>query len=71
MKNKTRNLWKSMLVMTASGSLLATTCSDQQLQAFSVGFNAFVDTIDNTRQNQNKDEDISFGDWLLDELDDL
>ena len=69
MKKLTHNLWKSMLLVTASGSLLATTCSDQQLQAFSVGFNAFVDTI-NTN-DQNKDEDISFGDWLLDELDDL
>ena len=70
MKIKARNLWRAMLVFTTSGLFAGITCTDQQLQAFALGLNAFAGTIEDNTQ-QDKDEDISFGNWLLDELDDL
>ena len=66
-KRKARNLWRSMLVVSASGMLLGVSCTDQQLQALSIGINAVASALTDNRQDNNP----TFGEWLLGELDDL
>jgi hypothetical protein len=49
--------------MLCAGTLMAGSCSPE-LQALAVGLQAAADEFD----RQNTDDDISFGDWLADEL---
>jgi len=61
---------RRMLVATAgftlTGTVFAGGCGSDALSAVVVGLNAAAQSL-----NDSQDEDLSFGDWLLDELGDL
>ena len=57
--------FRSVAGLLAGGLLLSTSCSLRELEAVSAGLEAA------THQLDGEDEDITFGEWLLDELNDL
>ena len=57
---------KGVAGLLAGGLLLSSSCSLRELEAVSVGLGAVADELEG-----NKAEDITFGEWLLDELNDL
>ncbi len=61
---RTSRLLRTGLAWLASGALLATSCSPQQLQAIVAGLEVVGSVVENRG-----DDDITFGEWLLDELD--
>lgn len=67
-----RNLWRKrirrglLVVVGAGGVVLGSSCG-VGLEAITAGLNAASRTLD---QDQ-RDDDISFGDWLADEFKDL
>ena len=64
---RTATTWRKVLLGGCTAlTLYTTTCGFDQLEAVVVGFQAAADRLDNRG-----DDDISFGNWLLDELDDL
>jgi len=54
---------KAALVTFAAGSVLATTCTSDQVKAVVTGIQVVTSQL-------NQDDDISFGDWLASEIDD-
>ncbi len=61
--------WVSAAVgISACGAALAVGCGSDQLQAVIAGIEAAAGSLD--RADRNHDEDITFGEWLLSELDD-
>ena len=57
-------LWKSVIGLFAAGTLLGAACDQQTLDALT----AALETA--AQQLQDQDDDISFGDWLEDEIED-
>lgn len=64
-QTRQRLLWKYAAGLCAVGMLFGATCSSDQIHAIATGLQAATSELDN------RDDDISFGDWLLDELEDL
>ena len=58
------SLIKSGAALAAAGVLFASSCSSETLRATTAGLSAAADELEGDR------DDISFGDWLLDELQD-
>lgn len=58
-------LWKVLVLLGGATTLLATTCTSNEIAATVAGLDAAAHRLDH------QDEDISFGDWLRDELDNL
>jgi len=53
-----------------AGSLFSSNCSSRDVSAVVAGVDAIANYLDHDRSGRN-DDDINFGDWLLDELNDL
>ena len=60
------NVLKAAVALTASGVALVTTCSSAELQAVVAGVEAAARSLDGNAH----DDDLTFGEWLLEELDD-
>ena len=60
------NLLRAAVGMGAAGMLFGVSCSAGQLRALAAAVNAATSEF-----NEHDDNDISFGDWLLNELEDL
>lgn len=58
-----RKLWRAVAVLGASGMLFGSSCSSDQVQAIAAGIGAAADQIGSSNH-----DDISFGDWLRDEV---
>jgi hypothetical protein len=67
LKQAKRKLWRGAVALCAAGTLFGGSCSSDQLNAVAAGFGAVADEL----SHQQTVDDISFGDWLLSELDDL
>ncbi len=67
-KTAFEDLLKLTAALCASGLLFASSCSVQGVRAVGAGFNAAAGYFDD--QPADDDDDISFGDWLADELKD-
>ena len=59
-----RNIWR-VLASGLAATTLATSCSTSELDLARQGIDVVLD-----RLQEDDDEDISFGDWLLDEIGD-
>ena len=57
-------IWSSVIGLCAAGTLLGAACDQQTLDALTAGLEAAA------QQMQDQDDDISFGDWLEDEIED-
>lgn len=66
-KTTFEDLLKVTAALFASGVVLAGSCSTDSFQALSVGIDAAAGYLND---QESPDDDISFGDWLLDELED-
>jgi len=58
-------LWRSLAGIASASVLFASSCGAAELRAVLAGVDAAADRLE-----RNHDDDISFGDWLADELDD-
>ncbi len=58
-------LWRLGVCLGVVGTVWGTSCSSSQIQAVIVGLEAAANSLDE------EDDDISFADWLADELEDL
>ncbi len=58
-------IWRLSVCLGVAGTVFGTSCSSSQIQALVAGLEAAANTIDE------EDDDISFTDWLVDELEDL
>lgn len=56
--------WRPLIGLCAGGALLGAGCEKQALDALTAGLQAAA------QQLQDQDENISFGDWLQDEIED-
>ena len=65
--NPAKNLWRAAAGLFAAGTLLASSCNSADIEAI---FDA-LEVAAHQLEQQQHDEDISFGDWLRDELNDL
>ncbi len=63
-KRFARYTWGLAITAAGTGCLYGSGCHMTELQAFAAG----VETYTNTIAAEEQDSDISFGDWLLDEL---
>ncbi len=66
-KSAVENVFKVAVLLGTSGMLVASSCNMQDARAVSAGIDAAAGYIDG---QQVEDDDISFGDWIMDELDD-
>ncbi len=57
-------IWKAGLVVAASGTVLASSCSTSEVKAILAGVEVVTDQLENSQN-----DGISFGDWLSSELD--
>ena len=64
--NKQRS-WRVLVLACAAGTLFASSCGSNGLQAVVAGLDAAAQELD----RGNRNNDISFGNWLMDELGDL
>ena len=62
----TGNLWKRLAALAASGVLLGTSCGVNEIQAVVVGLETVASEL-----NRDRHDDTTFGEWLLEEIDDL
>ena len=65
--NSAKNLWRVAAALFAAGTLFSSSCSSVDVEAI---VNA-LEVAAHQLEQQQQDDDISFGDWLRDELDDL
>ncbi len=68
-KNVFEALLRTAAVVGGAGMLFASSCSLQNMEAVGVGIDAAAGYF-NDQAVEDEDEDISFGDWLADELKD-
>ena len=61
-----RRILQCAAAVSAAGMLFGATCTSDGIRAVAAGLEAAT-----TQLNHEYDDDISFGDWLLDELDDI
>lgn len=70
-KNVFEDLLKTAAVVGGAGMLFASSCSLQEMEAVGVGIDAVAGYFnDQAAADADADDDISFGDWLADELKD-
>ena len=67
LKQAKRKLWRGAVALCAAGTLFGGSCSSEQLNAVAAGIGAVADELG----HQRADDDITFGEWLLSELEDL
>jgi hypothetical protein len=65
LRNQKPSLWKCAAVFAAAGTLFGGGCTSEQIQAIAAGLGALAEQLDD-----DYDDDISFGDWLTDEIED-
>ena len=65
LKKNAKDLWKAVVTLSAAGMMLASSCTSDGLQAAIAGIDAVAGSLDQTRG------DLTLGEWLLGELDDL
>ena len=65
LRHTKRRLWKYLAGLCAAGMLFGASCSSDQIQAIATGLQAAASELDD------RDDHITFGDWLADELEDL
>ncbi|MFQ5590536.1 MAG: hypothetical protein ACE5HE_05185 [Phycisphaerae bacterium] len=68
MKITPQELVKIFAAFCAVGTLLASSCDVRGIRAVEVGLDAATTYLD--EQDAGRNNDISFGDWLLSELED-
>ena len=66
-KTTFENLLKLAATLCAAGTLFASSCGAQGFRAVGAGIDAATDYL---HEQEDEHEDISFGDWLADELED-
>ena len=66
-KSTNGKLWKRLVALSASCMLLGTSCGVDDIQAVVVGLETVSSQLDRNRH----DEDTTFGEWLLEEINDL
>ncbi len=66
-KRTARDVLKRAIALSATGMLLAMSCSSTGLQALSDGLDAVVGSL--AAADRDRVDDITFGEWLLSELD--
>ncbi|MGB2986277.1 MAG: hypothetical protein WBE26_10370 [Phycisphaerae bacterium] len=65
-KRIANDLFKTAAGLCAAGVLLGSSCSSSELEAIVTGVEAAANSLDNREHEDN----ITFGEWLLSELDD-
>ena len=65
LKRTGNKLWRCALGLCVAGTLFGSSCSSEQIEAVAAGLQAAVSEMDD------RDDNISFGDWLMNELEDL
>ena len=60
-KNRAGYVWKTVAVLAAAGMLFGSSCSLRELEAITVGLDAAAGHLE-------AEDDITFGEWLLSEL---
>ena len=65
-KESVGSLFKMAAGLSVAGTLLGMSCSSEGVQAVVAG----IDAVAQSLSQHDQDDDISFGDWLLSELDD-
>ncbi len=60
------NIVMASATMLASGTLLATSCSTDEVQAIVAGIEAITQSLDDS----DRDNDMNFGEWLINEIED-
>ncbi len=68
-KNVFEDLLRMAAVFGGAGMLFASSCSLQEMGAVGAGIDAAAGYF-NDQAEEDQDDDISFGDWLADELKD-
>ena len=66
LKDRARDLMKIAACLSVAGMVLSSSCGSNELDALIVGIEAAAAHLDRDAHN----DDISFGEWLLSELDD-
>ena len=66
-KRTAKDVLKRAIALSATGMLLAMSCSSTSLQALSDGLDAVAGSL--AAADRDRVEDITFGEWLLSELD--
>ncbi|MCH7807771.1 MAG: hypothetical protein IIB60_00990 [Planctomycetes bacterium] len=66
-KSNKQRTWRAVALTCAAGTLFGASCSSDGFQAVVAGVEAAAQELD----RQDRHDDISFGNWLLDELGDL
>ncbi len=66
-KTSKQSMWRGLALACAAGTLFGSSCGSNQLQAVVAGIEAAASELDRT----NRSDDISFGNWLMDEIEDL
>ena len=66
LKHSAGNLLKTAVCFSAAGMLLGASCGAQELNAVVAGIEAAAVQLN----NHDRDDDVTFGEWLLSELDD-
>ncbi len=64
LKRGVPGVWRVGLVLTAGGTILASSCSTSEVRTVLAGVELIVNEI-----NQSQNDTISFGDWLASEFD--
>lgn len=59
---------RTIVGLSACGAALTVSCGSNELRAVVAGIEAVAGSLE--RANDDADEDLSFGEWLLSELDD-
>ena len=59
--------WRVAVTLCAAGTLYGSSCSSREIETVLAGVQAVAEVLD----GQSQDDDISFGDWLQDELEDM
>ena len=57
-----RALWRGAAALSATGILFGATCTTDQIEAIAIGVEAVASELDH------QDDNLSFGEWLADEV---
>lgn len=60
-----KKLWKMALVASSTAVILSSSCALDDVRTIAAG----VENVSRELSNNGSDDDISFAEWLLDELD--
>lgn len=65
-KDAVGSLLKTAVGLSVAGTMLGTSCSSEGIQAVVTGIDAAAQSL----SHDNRENDMTFGEWLLSELDD-